>query len=131
MEINSTGEIKKHVCLIDDDDDIREIYATELERNGYNLLLAKNGEEGLTLIREHHPDIILLDLQMPVKNGTEVLAELGADPILKRIPVVILSNIDTEESFASIGKFNTHFYLVKSLTTPQKVLGIVREVLAY
>lgn len=122
---------EQRVCIIDDDDNIREIYATALELDGYQLLLAKNGAEGIELVRKYMPDIILLDLQMPVKNGMEVLEDLKGDEELNRIPVVILSNIDSEESFDAIGKYNTHFYLVKSLTTPRKVVGIVHEVLSY
>jgi DNA-binding NarL/FixJ family response regulator len=91
--------------------------------------LAVDGEEGMKLIREKRPDIILLDLQMPVKNGVEVLQELEADSELSKIPVIILTNIDNEDAFREVGKFETRFYLIKSLTTPQKAVDYVKEVL--
>ncbi len=121
--------IRPKVCVIDDDTDLREIYLLNLNRENFDAVLAKDGDEGLRIIREHKPDAIILDLQMPNKNGFEVLAELAADPSLKSIPVVILSNVDDQESFKRVGQFETHFYLVKALTNPQKVVKILREVI--
>ncbi len=117
------------ICVIDDDADLLEIYLLNLNRENFDAVLAKDGEEGLKIIREHIPDAIILDLQMPKKNGFEVLAELAKDSTLSHIPVVILSNADDEASFKKVGKFETHFYLVKALTTPEKVVKILREVI--
>ncbi|MBP9698217.1 MAG: response regulator [Candidatus Moranbacteria bacterium] len=120
---------KKKVCIVDDDPSVREIYLMKFNQEGFDVSLATNGEEGLQVIRKERPDIILLDLQMPVKNGVEVLAELHQDAELRKIPVIVLTNIDNEDSFKEVGKFETRFYLVKSLTTPQKAVDYVREVL--
>jgi DNA-binding response OmpR family regulator len=123
-------ETGKLVCLIDDDANIRDIYQRKFLQSGFDIVSAKDGEEGLRAIALNHPDIILLDLQMPVMGGMEVLAELKKDEELVKIPVVILSNVDDEVVFSEIGKeYVTKFYLVKSLTTPQKVVSIVREIL--
>lgn len=120
---------KKKVCIIDDDDDIREIYRLKFDLEQYDVSTAVNGEEGLKLIREKKPDVILLDLLMPLKDGMEVLEELREDDRLSKIPVVILSNIDDESAFRKVGKFDTRFYLIKALTTPQKAADVVREIL--
>lgn len=125
-------EIKKSklVCLIDDDTNIRDIYQRKFLQSGFDIVSAKDGEEGLRAIALNHPDIILLDLQMPVMGGMEVLRELKKDEELVKIPVVILSNVDDEVVFSEIGKeYVTKFYLVKALTTPQKVVSIVKEIL--
>lgn len=122
-------QVRKKVCLIDDDPDLREIYSLTLNREGYDVSLGKDGAEGLTVIREKHPDIILLDLQMPIKNGFEVLKELSADKKLAKIPVIILSNVDGEAAFRQAGEYETRFYLVKALTSPEKVVKVVREVI--
>ncbi len=121
--------IRPKVCVIDDDADLREIYLLNLNRENLDAVLARDGEEGLRAIREHMPEAIILDLQMPKKDGFEVLAELAADKKLRDIPVIILSNADDEASFKKVGQFETHFYLVKALTTPQKVVKILREVM--
>lgn len=120
---------RKRVLLVDDEAYLREIYDIELTREGFEVILATNGEEGLASIRKEKPDAILLDLQMPGKNGFDVLEALKEDEQLKRIPVVILSNVDEEETFKKVGEFETHFYLVKALTTPTKVAKILREVI--
>lgn len=120
---------KKKVCIIDDDADLREIYLMKFNQEGFDVSLAVNGEEGMKSIREKTPDIILLDLQMPVKNGIEVLQELQADEKLAKIPVIVLTNIDNEDAFREVGEYETRFYLIKSLTTPQKAVDYVREVL--
>lgn len=120
---------RKRVLLIDDEAYLREIYNLELTRDGFEVLLAVNGEEGLAAIRKEKPDAVLLDLQMPGKNGFDVLKALGEDQELKRIPVIILSNIDEEDSFKKVGEYETHFYLVKALTTPVKVAKLLREVI--
>lgn len=120
---------KKKVCIIDDDADLREIYLMKFNQEGFDVSLATNGEEGMKSIREKTPDIILLDLQMPVKNGVEVLQELQADTALAKIPVIVLTNIDNEDAFREVGEYETRFYLIKSLTTPQQAVDYVREVL--
>ncbi|TXH07072.1 MAG: response regulator [Candidatus Moraniibacteriota bacterium] len=121
--------VRPKICVIDDDADLREIYLLNLSRENFDAVLAGDGEEGLAMIRQHRPDAIILDLQMPKKNGFEVLDEISRDVKLRGIPIVILSNADDQESFKKAGKFETHFYLVKALTTPQKVVKILREVI--
>lgn len=127
--MNTVAQPKKKICLIDDDADLREIYLMKFNQEGFDVSLGVDGEEGLKIIRETRPDIILLDLQMPVKSGIEVLRELESDPALASIPVIILTNIDNEDAFKEVGEFETRFYLIKSLTTPQKAVEYVREVL--
>ena len=120
---------ERKICIIDDDADIREIYSLSLKHKGFKVVLAVNGAEGLEVIKKEHPDVILLDIQMPVMDGLEVLKKLEKDPELSRIPVIMLSNVDDEEVFKEVGKFDTRFYLIKALTTPQKTMDIISEVL--
>jgi DNA-binding response OmpR family regulator len=117
------------VCIIDDDENIREIYGMKFKSEGFVFIEAADGDAGLTLVREKKPDIILLDMLMPGKDGCAVLEEIQKDEKISGIPIVVLSNLDDEKAFNRVGKFDTHFYLVKSLTTPQKAVDIVCEVL--
>jgi CheY-like chemotaxis protein len=119
----------KKICIVEDDDNIREIYATELRSKGFTVIEAENGEEGLDLIKQNNPDLIMLDLKMPVMNGLEVLEKLRKDSQISKIPVIVLTNVDDQDSINEVGKYETRFYVVKSLTTPQKILGMIREVL--
>jgi DNA-binding response OmpR family regulator len=120
---------KPRVCIIDDDPDLREIYSIVLKREGFDIFLAVDGKQGVETAKKERPDIIILDMNMPVMNGVEVLEALGSDPELKKIPVIVLSNIDSMETIKEVGKFDTHFYFIKAMTTPQKVVAHVREVL--
>ncbi|MDO8566487.1 MAG: response regulator [Candidatus Moranbacteria bacterium] len=122
---------KKLVCIVDDDDNIREIYSVKFARDGFAVVTARDGEEGLSVIKKERPDVILLDIQMPVMDGLEVLRALKGDQQLTKIPVVILSNVDSEEMFQKVGDLGAaQYYLVKSLTDPQKVVDITLEALA-
>jgi CheY-like chemotaxis protein len=78
-----------HVLVVDDDTDIRRTIADILESEGYSVALAANGRDALDRIEEHEPALILLDLQMPVMTGWEVLSHLRAHSI--RIPVVFMT----------------------------------------
>ncbi|OGI16029.1 MAG: hypothetical protein A2878_01510 [Candidatus Moranbacteria bacterium RIFCSPHIGHO2_01_FULL_54_31] len=122
---------KQTVCIVDDNDDIRDIYSTKFKREGFAVVTARDGEEGLQVIRTERPDVIVLDIQMPVLDGVGVLQALKADPDLEKIPVVVLSNIDSEEMFQTVGDLGAaKYYLVKALTEPQKVVDVTLEALA-
>jgi DNA-binding response OmpR family regulator len=125
-----TTEEKNMVCIIDDDPNILEIYGIKLKNEGFKVITAENGEKGIELITEKKPDIILLDIMMPVKDGIGVLVDLKNDVKLAKIPVIILSNVSDDKLVEKVGEFSTHFYIVKSLTSPQKIAGLIKETLA-
>jgi DNA-binding response OmpR family regulator len=122
-------QYKIRVCLIDDDPSFCEIYSIALRKAGFVVSMAHNGDDGLELVRLEMPDIILLDLNMPRKNGFEVLRELSADPSASKIPVIVLSNNDRDEAIREVGDFKADFFLVKVLTSPKEVTDIIREVM--
>lgn len=119
---------RRKVCLIDDEADIRDMYTVALTAEGFDVVSAENGEVGLALVHSEHPDIILLDLQMPTLDGFDVLKALRSDKDIAKIPVIILSNTDNEDAFRKAGSFDVRFFLIKALTTPKKIAGAVREV---
>ena len=80
------------VALIDDDSALIEINTIVFKKHGYQVLTASNGKEGLDLVREHMPSAIVLDIEMPVMNGIEVLKHLREEPTLCEIPVVVYTN---------------------------------------
>ena len=81
----------KTVLIIDDDPDARLYYTTILEDLDVQLLLAKDGEEGIDSVKKENPDLVLLDLMMPRKGGLKVFNEMQEDPFLKIIPVIMIS----------------------------------------
>jgi CheY-like chemotaxis protein len=81
----------KRILIVDDKATSRELLRTVLEKQGYAIIEASNGEEALEKTRSEAPDLILLDLQMPLRNGYEVLAELRKDPIYAKLPIIALT----------------------------------------
>ena len=89
------------VLVVDDDPNIRRMICAALKRDGYTFLEAPNGRDALDLMRNDHPDVVVLDLMMPVLSGWDVLRERMSDAELRRIPVIIVSaNRDPEVAHA-------------------------------
>jgi len=85
------GEFKDVVAIIDDEPFIRETASFILEMEGYEVITACNGEEGLELVRQERPKVVLLDVMMPRKNGYDVCREIKSDPALKDIFIIMLT----------------------------------------
>ena len=125
MKVMKSKEAK--ILLAEDDKYICRAYKDGLERAGFQVLVAFDGVEAMQKVRSEKPDLILLDLIMPVKNGFEMLEELKKDPAFKRIPVIILSNLGQDsdrEKGKSLGAVD---YLVKSDFSMKEVIRKIRE----
>lgn len=85
--------MEKKVLIADDDVDIITFASTVLEKNGYQPIGAKNGEEAMAKVRDDKPDLIILDILMPKESGIRMYRDLKTDESLKDIPVVVLSAI--------------------------------------
>lgn len=89
------------VLVVDDDPNIRRMIVAALKRDGYDFLEAPNGREALDMMRAEHPNVVVLDLMMPILSGWDVLRERADDPALRSIPVIIISaNRDPEVATA-------------------------------
>ena len=96
----------KRILVVDDDPSVVTYLRTLLEDNGYGVITAKNGNEGLEKSKSEKPDAITLDLLMPEKTGIKMFRELRKDESLKDIPVVMVTGIASEAShFADFKKF--------------------------
>lgn len=84
---------KKKILLIDDDPDFVEAVKVIVENGGYDVKVAYDGEEGLEAVAAEKPDLIVLDVMMPVMNGHECCAKLKADPATAKIPVILLTAV--------------------------------------
>jgi two-component system alkaline phosphatase synthesis response regulator PhoP len=82
---------KEVILIVDDEEDIRELVALNLRREGYQILTCDTGERALELVRSKKPDLVVLDLMLPGVDGLEVCRRLKADPDSRRIPVVMLT----------------------------------------
>jgi DNA-binding response OmpR family regulator len=118
------------VAIIEDDLAISQMYRLKFEAEGYAVETAENGELGLELIEEMRPDIVLLDLMMPVMTGEEMLKKLRAKKWGLNIKVIILTNRGEQEISPEIKKLQVSALILKADMTPRQVAEIVKTKLA-
>ena len=118
--------MKKYVVLIiEDENDVRELYRDLLVDNGFEVLLAANGREGLILSRERDWDLMLLDIMLPEIDGLSVLEEVKDRENHK--PVLIISNLSNDEVISRATDLGTSGYVIKSELNPQQFIVEVRK----
>lgn len=117
------------ILVIEDDSFLVDAYSTKLQKAGYKVVLATNGEEGLTQAATTKPDIILLDLLLPKKNGFDVLADLKTDKKLKKIPVIVTSNLGQEKDIEQVRQLGADDYLIKANVSMKAIIEKVEKVL--
>ncbi len=104
---------KKYIIIADDNEFFWKILQGELNDKGYEVLPVSNGQEVLDKAREKKPDLILLDIIMPIKDGFETIGELKKDPSLKSIKIVVFSNLAQKEDIDKAMKLGAVGYIVK------------------
>lgn len=115
------------IAIIEDDQAISQMYRIKFEAEGYEVETAENGKLGLELIEAMHPDIILLDLMMPVMTGEEMLAKLRKTIWGKTIKVIILTNRGEQEIPPEVRDLNITALILKADMTPRQVADLVKK----
>ncbi len=123
------AEINKTILLVEDDAMISSIYKAKFEADGFKVLIAPDGASGLASAKKDKPDIIMLDVILPGLDGFSVLEEVKKDKITKDIPVVMLTNLGTEEDKTKGQKMGAMDYLIKASLTPAQVSDRIEEIL--
>jgi DNA-binding response OmpR family regulator len=118
------------IAIIEDDQAIAAMYRLKFESDGYDVQIAENGELGLKLIETMAPDIILLDIMMPVMTGDKMLERLRSTEWGKDIKVIILTNMGEQEAPSSLKQMGVMNFIVKAEMTPRQVAEMVKEALA-
>ncbi|MEJ6670883.1 MAG: response regulator [Pseudomonadales bacterium] len=119
---------KPLVVVVEDEADIQDVIAYNLKRDGYEVLTASRGDEGLSLIQAKMPDLVILDLMLPGIDGLSICQQLRADPKTKSLPIIILSAKE-EEADVVIGLgFGADDYVPKPFS-PRELLARVKAVL--
>lgn len=119
----------KKIAIIEDDQAISQMYRMKFENEGYEVETAENGEVGLELIKKMKPDIILLDVMMPIMNGDEMLEKLRNEPWGKDTKVIILTNIGEQELPKSLLSLDVLDIMMKAELTPRQVAETVKKAL--
>ncbi len=120
---------KHKIAVIEDELSINEMYRMKLDLEGFDVITAFNGEEGLAVIKKHKPDLILLDIKMPVMSGDEMLEKLRSSDWGAKMRVVILTNISRDEAPHNLRLLHVDRYIVKAHYTPSQIVTLVRDIL--
>lgn len=118
---------KKTVLLVEDEDTMLFALSGALEQAGFAVFSATDGEQGLTLAREKHPDLILTDLKMPRMGGLEMIQELRKDDWGKHVEILILTNVSDVNALDTAMKEGAFFYMSKSDSSMADVVDMVRS----
>jgi DNA-binding response OmpR family regulator len=121
---------KKKILLVEDDASLSEMYQSKLSIEGFDVVIARNGGEGLQVALSTKPDLILLDIMLPGLDGMTVMKRLRDDPWGKSVPIIILTNLNADDKILK-GVMEGHpaYYLMKSTSDPASVSEKVKEVL--
>jgi len=117
----------KKILFVEDEVSLQKAISEVLTQEGFKVLNASDGEEGLKFAKAEDPDLILLDLILPKKDGFEVLKELKADEKMKDIPVIVLTNLEGVGDVEKALSLGAKTYLVKANYELDDVLKLVNE----
>lgn len=117
------------VLVVDDDPFILKMYVKKFQIAGFEVDSAANGETGLAKIKSFKPDLVLLDVMMPKMNGLEVLEKAKADPDIKSIPVLILTNLSSTSDAQEAVKKGAIDFMIKSNFTPSQIVTKAKKIL--
>ena len=125
-----TEDKKTKILIVEDEDIICKAYADELRDEGFAILMAKNGQVGIELAIRQKPDIILLDILMPIMDGLTMMNQLRQKDLYgKNVPIILLTNLSASEEkiMKAITKNEPAYYLVKSDWNLSQVVEKIRE----
>jgi two-component system alkaline phosphatase synthesis response regulator PhoP len=115
---------KETILIVDDEADLLDLIEYNLQKEGYNVLKAENGQEGIRLARKHRPDLIILDVMMPKMTGIEVCKILKEDNELRTKPVIFLTARGDEKTEIEGLDIGADDYLMKPISTTKLVSRI-------
>jgi len=121
--------VSKRILVVEDTEDNRQIIRDLLTSAGYEMIEAVDGEEGVAMAAQHRPDLILMDIQLPVLDGYEATRRIKAQPELKHIPVIAVTSYALSGDEAKTKAAGCDGYVAKPFS-PRQLLAKVREFLS-
>ncbi len=121
--------MSQKILIIEDDDFLRSLAVTKLEKEGFQVVTAGNGQEGLAAAQQAIPDLIILDLMLPIMTGFEVLKNLKAADATKSIKVIVFSNLGEESDIKTCLDLGANDYLIKANFTLDELVEKIKGLL--
>lgn len=116
--------VHKNILLVEDDASLSDAFSIILQQEGYEVTLAYDGKEALEKLKHYKPDLILLDLLMPVMDGKEFLKRFE-NP--QGVPILVFSNLDAKDDVKEILELGADRYMLKAWATPKELVKIIRD----
>lgn len=116
----------KKILIVEDEKLLAEMYYDKLSQSGFKARLAGSAEDALRLVKEEKPDLIILDVLLPKKNGLFFLENIRKDSKLSSIPVVVFSNYDDADARKQAESLDVEDYLIKTSYTPQQIIDKIK-----
>lgn len=126
---NNKDSKKKTILLVEDNKFISKVYLRGFSDAGFEVFHIEDGQNAISAIKKIKPDIILLDLIMPKRDGFEVLEDIELNPDLKKIPIIILSNLEDDFYKKDLEKYKAAGNMLKSNHTIQEVVDKINSIL--
>ncbi len=117
---------EKRILIVEDDFQISKVYQLQLAKAGIFSILARNGEEAIELLEEAHPDLVILDLMIPKKDGFWVLEEIRKNSKYSKIPIIIISNLGQQDDKTRALELGATEYLVKIDQSIQEIINKIK-----
>lgn len=120
-------ESAKKVLIVEDDESLRKALQHKLTQAKITVVVAVDGSQGLAVAKSERPDLILLDIIMPVMDGLTMLVHLKSDESLAKIPVIFLTNLNDQDKLAEVMSQGVYDYLIKSDLDLDDILDKVKR----
>ncbi|HBO64399.1 TPA: response regulator [Candidatus Saccharibacteria bacterium] len=118
----------KTILIVEDDRFIGEMYVRSLKKAGYDVDWMIDGNDGLIAARNKQYDLILLDVMLPERRGTEILESLrGSEDLIPRSKVIVFTNFEQDEESRTAMETHADAYLIKADITPNKLLSVIQQ----
>ncbi|MBI3115402.1 MAG: response regulator [Candidatus Kerfeldbacteria bacterium] len=125
MPLDKSAQTK--IVLVEDDTFLAGMYITKLTMEHFDVRLATDGKQGLKLIQDEQPDLVLLDIILPKLSGFDILKEVRQDPRFKNLPILLLTNLGAREDVERGLALGATDYLIKAHFLPTEVVGKIKR----
>ncbi|MDD4625415.1 MAG: response regulator [Candidatus Pacebacteria bacterium] len=118
---------KLKILVVEDEQILAEMYQDKFKKEGFEVIVAKDGKEGIKMMREQKPALVLLDILLPNENGIDFLKKQKKDPKLSSIPIIVFSNFDDPETKKETLDLGVKEYLIKSNHNPREIVEQIKK----
>ncbi len=121
--------VNKKILIIEDEETLQKALAQYLQEENFDVLSAMDGEKGIEMVKAEKPDLVLLDIILPKKDGFQVLEEIKQNETTKKIPVILLTNLESIDDIQKAFDKGATTYLVKSEYKLEDIVKKINEIL--